>query len=48
MSFFIYCTLAHTALTTLSEVYLASMLCVLPTSRETSVCAAACEPGGLS
>lgn len=24
-----------------------SMLCVLPTSRTTSVCAAACEPGGL-
>lgn len=31
-----------------SKVYLESMLCVLPTSRKTSVCSTASESGGLS
>lgn len=44
----IYCILAHTVFITQWKAYLLSMLCLLPTSRKTSVCAAACEPGGLS
>lgn len=44
----IYWTPAYAVFTTLSKVYLASVLCVLPTSRKTGVCATACEPGGPS
>lgn len=44
----IYCTPAHTVFIAQSKVYSPSTLCLLPASRKTSVCAAACEPGGLS
>lgn len=44
--FFFFCHLHH--LTSISKVNFASVLSFLPTSRKTSVCATASEPGGLS
>lgn len=38
---------SHSAFAAMSKVHLAAMLCVLPTSRKTSVRATTCEPGGL-